>query len=494
MLPGDGNKFDSTNKTMNRFHLLPASLLAALLLSGAPMLAGTVTLDSCRNMAVRNNKAIKIAQENVRGAGYLNKAAKAAYLPGIDFTGGYMYNQHEISLLGEDAKLPTLSFDPASASFKPNILVGPNGKPVLNPKTGEMIPTQVAVIPKKAMQYDVHNVFAGVFTLTQPIYVGGTIRAMNQITKYAERFAQSMQNSAIQDVIFSVDEAYWQVVSLREKKKLAESFVSLVDSLRHNVTEMYKEGVATRSDELNVEVKYNEACIALTKVDNGLTLSRMNLARICGLPVDSDIDPEEDNVATSEGAVPDYSLAEAVASRPDLDAVRQSISVLESREKLSLGAMLPKIVAVGAWGFSNPNVIDGFEKRFGGGFSVGATLSVPLWHWGGNYNKLRAAKSNTAAQRLMLEDLEEKVDLQLSQAKFSMQEAYKTYEMTENNLSAAGQNLKNAEIGFSEGVMTADDVLKAQTAWLQAHSEYIDAQIGLRLCRTYLAKVAGKLL
>ncbi len=472
---------------------LKTCLIALALLGPAGAMAGTVTIDSCRNMALRNNKALKIAQENVRGAGYLNKAAKAAYLPGIDFAGGYMYNQHEIGLLSEDAKLPTLSFDPATASYKPNILTAPNGMPITDPKTGQMIPTTVAVIPKEAMQFDTHNVFAGAFILTQPVFMGGTIRAMNQITKYAEKFAQSMHNSAIQDVIFSVDEAYWQVVSLREKKKLAESFVRLVDSLRHNVTEMYKEGVATRSDELNVEVKYNEACIALTKVENGLTLSRMNLARICGLPVDSDIEPEEE-MATQVGDIPEYSLSEVIASRPDLEAVRNSISVLENREKLSLGAMLPKIAAVGMWSFSNPNVIDGFEKRFGGGFSVGATLTVPIWHWGGNYNKLRAAKSNTAASRLMLEDLEEQVDLQLSQARFSMQEANKTYEMTRNNLEAAGQNLRNAEIGFSEGVMTADDVLGAQTAWLQAHSEYIDARIGLNLCRTYLAKVAGKLI
>lgn len=468
-----------------------ALALAALLVPGS-ICAGKVSLDSCRNMALRNNKAIRVAAENVRGAGYLKKAAVAAYLPGIDFSGGYIHNQHEISLLGENAKLPTMSFDPATMSYKPNILTGPDGMPVTDPKTGSMIPTQVAVIPKEAMQFDTRNVFAGAFTLTQPVYMGGTIRAMNQITKYAEKLAESMHDSAIQDVVFAVDEAYWQVVSLREKKKLAESFVQLVDSLRCNVAAMVHEGVATRSDQLNVDVKYNEACIALTKVDNGLTLSRMALAQICGLPVDSDIDPDEE-ANSNIGPTPDFSVQEAWASRPDLEAVRNGIAVLEHKEKLSLGAMLPKIAAVGAWSFSNPNVIDGFEKRFGGGFSVGATVTIPIWHWGGNYNRLRAAQSNTRASRLMLEDLEEKVDLQLSQAKFSMSEARKTYEMTEKNLEAAGANLNNAQIGFHEGVMTADDVLRAQTAWLQAHSENIDAGIGLRLCRTYLEKVAGKL-
>lgn len=475
----------------NRLHLTLA--LGIGLLTYSQAFAGPVSLDSCRNMALRNNKAIRVAVENVRGAGYLNKAAKAAYLPGIDFAGGYIHNQHGISLLGESAKLPTMSFDPATMGYKPNILTGPDGRPVVDPKTGSMIPTEVAVIPKEAMEFDTRNVFAGAFTLTQPVFMGGTIRAMNQITKYAEKMAEAMHNNAVQDVVFAVDEAYWQVVSLKEKKKLAESFVQLVDSLRNNVTEMYRAGVATRSDELNVEVKYNEACIVLTKVDNGLTLSRMNLAQICGLPVDTDIEPDEPG-SGNVGPVPEYSVEEAWASRPDLEAVKQGISMLENKEKLSLGAMLPKIAAFGAWGFSNPNVTDGFEKRFGGGFSVGATLTIPIWHWGGNYNKYRAAKSNTAASRLMLEDLQEKVDLQLNQAKFSMAEACKTYEMTEHNLEAAGANLKNAEIGFQEGVLTADDVLRAQTAWLQAHSENIDASIGLRLCRTYLAKVAGKLM
>ncbi|MDE6083447.1 MAG: TolC family protein, partial [Muribaculaceae bacterium] len=118
-------------------------------------------------------------------------------------------------------------------------------------------------------------------------------------------------------------------------------------------------------------------------------------------------------------------------------------------------------------------------------------LTIPLWHWGGNYNQYRAAKSNTAAQKLLLEDMEEKVDLQVSQAKYSFQEAHKTYDMTVNNMKSADANLKNAEIGFKEGVLTADDVIAAQTAWVKANSEKIDAEIGIRLCEVYLSKVTG---
>lgn len=475
-----------------------SAVLLMLAVAGAPATAlGAVSLDSCRNMALRNNKTIRVAEENVRGAGYTRQAAKAAYLPGIDFSGTYMYNQHQIELLGSDAKLPTMTFNPITQKYDYNVVIDPSTlQPVVDPATGSPIPTEVAVIPKEAMSYDTHNVFAGAFTLTQPIFMGGQIRALNRIAQDAENLSVSARSAVVQEVIYNVDEAYWMVVSLIEKQKLAVSFVDLVGSLRDNVCAMLEEGVATQSDRLRAEVAYNEACIARTKVDNGLTLARMALAQICGLPSDAVLEVEEpEGPAETGGRVPDLTpdMEQVYQRRPDLAVVRHTVSMLKHREELALGEMLPKLALVGAYSFSNPNVIHGFEKRFGGGFSVGAALTVPIWHWGGNYNRLRAARSNTAAQRLLLEDLEEKVSLQASQARFSYQEAFKTYEMTVNNMASAQANLENAGTGFKEGVLTTDDVLAAQTAWLKASSEKIDARIGIRLCETYLAKVLGTL-
>lgn len=453
----------------------------------------TISLDSCRSMAVHNNKAIKIAEEAVKGAGYDRKAAFAAYLPGIDFSALYLHNQHKVNLLGEDAKLPTMTFNPLTQSFDYNVLIGPDLKPVLNPETGQPIPTEVAVIPKEAMSFDMRNIFAGGFTLTQPIFMGGQIRALNQITKYAEELARTMRNSAVQDVVYAVDEAYWQVVSLGQKKVLADSYVQLVDSLYQNVEALQRNGMATRSDVLTVQVKKNEAEIAATKVRNGLTLSRMALAQICGLPIDANLQLEDEQLDRTPSFAPEltYNMEDVYASRQDLASLRHGISIFKQKEKVALGEMLPKLAAIGMWEFSNPNVQNGFQKKFGNGFHVGATLTVPIWHWGQNYNGLRSAKSATKRQEMLLEDAEEKVELQVKQARFSFDEAYKTYDMTVNNMRKADENLRQAQLGFHEGVLTADDVIAAQTAWIQAHSEKIDAQIGVQLCNAYLSKVLG---
>lgn len=436
-----------------------------------------------------------MADEAVKGAEYTQMAAKAAYLPSIDANATYVFNQHKTSLLSEDAKLPTMFFNPLTGKYEYDILIGLDGQPIKDPATGNYIPEVVAVIPKDALTFDTRNVFAGAITLTQPIYMGGEIRALNDIAKYTGEVLEATRNNMSQEVIYGVDEAYWTVISLKSKKKLAESFVNVVDSLHYNVSAMFGEGVATKADVLSVDVKLNEAKIMLTKVDNGLKLSRMALAQACGLPVDTEMrlaDEDLDGISTE---MPDYAynIEDVYARRQDLEALRKGINVMLGQEKLAFGSMLPKVGLIGAYTFSTPNLIDGFSKKIGGGFSIGASVTIPIWHWGSNYNKYRAAKSATNAQRLLLEDMEEKVQLQVNQAKFKFQEAFKTYDMALANMKSAKENLRCAQDGFKEGVLTANDVMMAQTAWLQACSEKLDAEISIRLCQVYLSKVLGTL-
>lgn len=94
---------------------------------------------------------------------------------------------------------------------------------------------------------------------------------------------------------------------------------------------------------------------------------------------------------------------------------------------------------------------------------------------------------------MRLEDARTMVDLQVRQASFKASEAYKTYRATCTNLEQADENLRCADLAFREGMATTDNVLEAQTAWLKAHSEQVDAMIDVRLCDVYLSKCLGTL-
>ena len=454
--------------------------------------AQVVTLDSCRHMALRNNKEIQQASMGIEKAVYQRKEAAAAYLPQFDLTAGYIYNSRKVSLIKEDQLLPTKSFNPQTGQYDYNLLIDPStGYPVqIN---GQYVPTTVALLPKSGMTYNIHNLMGGALTLTQPIYMGGKITAMNEITELAQQLAQEMLDGKVEDVIYNVDATYWQVVSLCAKQKLARSYVSLVDKLDNDVKAMVNEGVATRANQLAVDVKLNEANVDLTKVENGVTLSRMLLAQLCGLPVNTmmtlaDEGHDELNISLAPST---YNLDEVYNRRHDVRSLELATKIYDQQVKVARSEMMPKLAAVAAVHATNPNSYDGFENRFGAAFSVGATLRMPLWHWGGLSNKVKAAQVEANVKRLELDDAKEKISLQISQAAFRYQEAFKTYEATKANLAQADENLRIANLAFKEGMGTVDDVLTAQTAWLKANSEKIDAEIDVQLTHEYLNKVMG---
>lgn len=479
-----------------RQRLLTTALALGSIICGLTASAEVYSLDSCRQMALTNNKELMIKAERMRQAGYTRKEAFAAYLPAIDFTGGYTYNQKNISIFDSDQLLPVKNFNLQTQSYEFDLVKNPfTGEPVKGPD-GQYVPNQVALIPKEAMEFDIHNVFFGAVTLTQPIYMGGKIVALNKLAGINEEAQRQLHRNEAQNVIYAVDAAYWTVVSLKAKHQLATSYVNLLDTLDHNVQLMVEQGVATKSDLLSVDVKLNEAHVDLLKVENGLSLSRMALAQICGLPVHTPINVEDEGTteaSTTAEIANSYDMETVYANRPDLHALELAASAAKQQQRVAMSDMLPNVALIGSYSFSNPNMFDGFKKRFDGAFSVGVMVRIPIWHWGGNYNKYRAAKSEHTILQLQVENAKEMIDLQVSQAAYKTQEAMKTYLATETNLTKAQENLRTATLGFREGVIPADDVMKAQTAWLKAHSENIDAMIDVELCDTYLKKVLGTL-
>lgn len=447
-------------------------------------------------MALTNNKELMVKAEKVRQARYTRKEAFAAYLPAFDFTGGYFYNQKTLSVFDSDQHLPVGTFNPLTQSYEYQPAINPlTGQPITLPN-GTVVPNTTALIPKESMEFDIHNVFFGAVTLTQPLFMGGKIVALNKLAKIGEEAAVEMQRDEAQNVIYAVDAAYWTVVSLNAKRRLAESYVELLDSLDRNVKLMVEQGVATRSDLLSVDVKLNEANVDLLKVENGLSLSRMALAQICGLPIHSEIsvaDEDAGDIRPSSEIAKSYDMEQVYANRPDFNALALAAKAAGAKKQVALSGMLPNIALIGAYSFSTPNMFDGFKNRVSGMFSVGVVARIPLWHWGGNYNKYKAAATDETIMNLQLEEAREKIELQVNQAAYKAQEAVKTYQATESNLLKAEENLRTANLGFKEGVVTTNDVMAAQTAWLKANSENIDAQIDVQLCDIYLAKALGTL-
>lgn len=465
-----------------------------------------LTLDSCRAMALKNNKELRISAEKINVAHYEKKAAFTNYLPKIAAMGTYMRTQKEISLLSNDQKgalsnIGTVAQGSLQETFQQLAASSPELGALLQP-LAPLIPgigSKLNGIGQglvDALHTDTRNMYAGAVTLTQPIFMGGKIVAYNKITQYAEQLAKSQQATGMQDIILSTDQAYWQVISLINKKKLAESYLKLVQQLDSDVDKMITEGVATKADGLSVKVKVNEAEMKLTQVEDGLSLSKMVLCQLCGIPLDEEIRLADENVenllVADEIQVAD-NVATALANREELRSLDLATKIYAQKVNVTRADFLPTVALTANYMVTNPSLVNGFENKFRGMWAVGALVKIPIWNWGEGMYKVKAAKAEANIARYQLSDVKEKVELQVNQATFKVNEAGKKLAMATKNMEKAEENLRYAKLGFSEGVIPTSNVLEAQTAWLSAQSDKIDAQIDVKLTQVYLRKSMGTL-
>ncbi len=476
-----------------------------------------LSLDSCRAMALRNNKQLSVSRVKQEIAANLRKSARTKYLPHVSAMGGYVWTSKEISLLSDDQKKAATS-------------LGTNVGTAIESKAGEMmgkvpqtawdalglIGITPAVIQENlhnftgslgsalngvgqgfvdALRTDTRNMFAGSIMLTQPVFMGGAIVAMNKMADIGEDMAANSAEAKRQLTLYNIDQAYWQVVSLRHKQKLAQGYLDLVKKLDSDVQKMIQEGVATRSEGLSVSVKVNEAEMTLTKVDDGLVLSKMLLCQLCGLPLDEKVvlvDEESEDLGPIT-LQPEVDLQVVAENRPELKQLQNMVDMSRQLTNILKAGNLPQVALMGGYAVSNPNLFNSFQRKFAGVWNVGVMVRVPIWNWGDVAYKVRASKGATAIANLELKEAREKIELQVNQSAFRVNEANKKLTMALASTRKADENLRTANLGFREGVISSTTVMEAQTAWLQAQSQKIDAEIDVKLSQVNFKKALGTL-
>ena len=493
--------------------------ICVVLLLGTTLPAGAqrlLTLDSCRQMALRNNKQIRISKVKQEVAENVRRSARTKYLPHISAVGAYEHTSKEISILNESQKTALGNIGTSlvggvqeglsnvtSQLPMQNIagLLGTMGISMEGIQTlmNQSLTQTAGQLNEKgqnivdAFRTDTRNIWAGSVMVLQPVFLGGALIAMNKMADITEDLAANSAEAKRQATLYNIDQAYWQVVSLTHKKKLAEGYLDLIKKLDSDVSKMIEEGVATRSDGLSVSVKVNEAEMAVTKVNDGLVLSKMLLCQLCGLPVDEQItlaDEYQENIAVVT-VTPQLDVEKAVAFRPELKMLQNTVDLSRQATNLLKAGNLPQVALIGGYAFSNPNVFNGFEKKFAGFWNVGVLVRVPIWNWGDVMYKVRASKGATSIASLELEEAREKIELQVNQNTFRVNEANKKLAMAQASIARADENLRTANLGFKEGVITPTTVMEAQTAWLQAQSQKIDAEIDVKLSQVDLQKSLG---
>lgn len=472
-----------------------------------------LSLDSCKAMALRNNKQLNISRLSKEVAKNVRKAARTKYLPKVDAMGGYLYTSKQISIISGRQRqalgsLGTSLGSQAQASVS-DMLSALTQQGILTPDQAEQLGGALSQTGQSlgqagnklgqevadAFDTDTRHMWAGAVMVRQSIYMGGAIKAANKIADIGESMADDDLDLKRQATLYGVYQAYWTTVSLEQKRNLALSYKELVEKLSQDVKKMISQGVATKADGLRVDVRVNEADMQLTQVVNGLSLAKMLLCQLCGLPLNEDIQLTDsaESKGNASALTLDNSADSTYSDRPEIRLLEHSIAISEQTTNLIRAGNLPKVSLVGGYMTTNPSVYDGFRRRFSGVWNVGVIIQVPIWDWFDTTYKIRASKAATNIAKMELSDAREKVKLQVTQSQYKMREAQKRLAMASQNIKSAEENLRCANLGFREGVMGITEVMEAQTAWQLAQSQKIDAEVEVKLSELSGAKALGTL-
>ena len=431
--------------------------------------AEQLTLEQCREMALKYNKELAASEQQARYARFTKRSTRALFFPNFTLTGTGLYSNIDGSFGVAGGNLPT---------FLPDA-------------TGQPLPNGgFAYFPGVQMDYKVGLVYLGGITVEQPIYMGGKIRAAYQMAHHGQLMAEANRTLTTTEVILKTDEAYSLLVKAQEMQEVARSYHTLLKELMKNVESAHRHGLKPKNDVLKVQVKLNESELNIRKADNALRLAQMNLCHCIGRPLMTEVHttgqfPEvevENELQTSD-----------ISLRPEVEILDHQVEIAHQQLKLTRSEALPQVGVMGNYSYMHGVEMDHrtlFDKPQ---FTAMLNVQIPLFHFGERANKIKAAKAQLQQVKLQRENLNEQMMLELAQAANNLDEAQLECEIAKRSLAQADENRRVSLSQYEAGMESLSDLLEAQTLWQQAWQTHVESRYQLYLKYIAYQKAAGQL-
>jgi len=180
---------------------------------------------------------------------------------------------------------------------------------------------------------------------------------------------------------------------------------------------------------------------------------------------------------------------------PSVKAKQYQITGAELSVKLSKGSRLPSINANATYSGSADNFGDALSNNFNdqNRFNVGLSISIPLFS--GNSINTQIQKSKIAVNKQESEYLTQLQDLsvQLSSVLDQLNNYQEIIPINETVLESAEEDLKLAQMKYTQGSTIILEVLDAQTSVVRARSSLISSKYDAYITQANLKALLGTL-
>ena len=421
--------------------------------------AQVLTLDSCLALARQNNVEIRTSQLEIEKAVAVKRQVFTKYFPQLNLSGIGYYSVNPLIHFGvEDIQ----SNDMRELLMELYDFVS---------TTGSDVKKEISLMKKGA---------SGAVVAAQPLYTGGRIITGNKLAKLGVEAAELQADMKIRDVMENIESSYYLVVGLQEKVATVTAALSLIDSLDRTVQSALDNGLVTRADALQVQLKRNEMLANQQQLASGIRLAKRLLCYQIGIDYSDDVVFADPSFAPP-ALLPFTYSGMCDTLRPEARLLQLNVDAEKLSKRLTLGEVLPQLTLIGSGYYGN------IIKTNATANAVGLlSLSVPLTAWWETSHKLRQHNIRIQEAQLQQDYYNKMMSLEEEKAYSDMVDAYMLIKSDSTALDVATENYRLANLNYSAGTGMLFEVLQAHALLLQAQNAITDRRTTYVMARRRL--------
>ncbi len=437
-----------------------ASITLMVLLAGGPLLPPIVnaeqppaeqplalTLQMAMELALKNNLQTQLTREGILQA----EGEKG---------------------LGLSALLPNLSGAASQSNLTSNLAamgLGHSTFPGIRPFVGPF------------------NRFDARVQLVQSVFNLASIQRY-QAAVHGLALARVENRSAEQQVMIATVLSYLAVIEAQQSVEAAQADVNLAQRLLELAISQHKTGVATGIDVARAETRLAGQEVKLAQARTELNTARLNLLRIVGAPLASELRLTE-NIRFTPEAVPDReeSVRKALTDRVEIQIAEEQLQVAKAQKRAAASDWIPSVSFIADYGSSGVTPTEtNLPTR-----SLGIHLDIPIFDGGRIHSEYKIAASRLRQAELRLNDLKEVVEKEVRQAIDTLSTRREQVEAAQKTLALAERELELTRDLFRNGIGDNIQVVSAQTAVENARREVVASLTLFNVARLNLVAALG---
>ena len=330
------------------------------------------------------------------------------------------------------------------------------------------------------------NNFDARLSLSQAVF---DLRATNETRaeNHNVEAARYSYRSARDLVVLVAADAYLEALAADARAQSARALLQTSQAIYQQAQDLRQSGIIAGIDVVRAEVRLNGDRQRVTVSQNSLEKTRLQLARIIGLPIGQPfaISAQLPNVPVPDMTI-DQALSQAYRERPDYLAAQERVKAAEASRAAAASELLPSVhvnADVGALGLTPSDTVTTY--------ALGGSVSIPLFQGGRTQGRIAQADADLRQRRAEAEDMRSQVYYDVRAAFLDLQATGDQLQVATRSRELANQELTQARDRFAAGVANNLEVVQAQESVTTAEEQYIDALLGYDVAKAVLARSLG---